>query len=435
MNQPPAPDARAIAHQILGRIFDKSQSLEEAWEDTKGVARLEGRDRAHCRLLLLTSLRQWGYLTAQIAAFAKQPENLPLEVRHALLLGAAQMLCLGTPAHAVVSTSVNLLARKHVGLRGVVNAVLRNLARKNEGAEKSQTHAADHWQQNIPAWLLAGWHGAYGAMAEAIARACLQEAPLDITVKENPGFWAEKLGATLLPGGSLRVQPAPENITSLPGFAEGAWWVQDAAASLPVQLLKPYITGKTVLDLCAAPGGKTAQLAGCGAKVIAVDSSVKRLERLRQNLARLQLNVDIITADILHYQPPEKIDAVLLDAPCSATGTLRRHPDLMHHKTPATITRLAAQQRHMLQHCSHFVKPGGMLLYTVCSLEPQEGEAVVAAFLAANPLWQRQPVLPGEMPPAWISGAGDLRTLPCYLGELGGMDGFYAARLVLAAGC
>lgn len=419
-------DARVLAHAMLLALLEKNLSLDEVWDNEKGLGQLEGRDRAFCRLLLLTTLRYFGFLDYRLGQYAKALQNLPADVQMALRLGAAQLLILKSAAHAAVGTSVDLVFAKHKPLRGLVNAVLRKIAQ-----EKPKAVPADHWRHIFPSWLLQNWTQHYGeASCEALARADLQEPMLDISVKETPEPWQERLGAAAPIPGVLRL-PHQDEITKLPGFAEGAWWVQDIAASLPVRLLGA-VKNQTVLDLCAAPGGKTAQLAAAGAKVTAVDLSPQRLTRLKENLQRLKLDAQIIASDVLNFKPTTLFDAVLLDAPCTATGTLRRHPDLLFRKKPDDITRLAQLQGRLLAKAASFLKPGGRLVYAVCSLQPEEGEGVIATFLKENPSWRREDVTVDELfgHAEWVTERGDLRTLPCHLGPEGGMDGFFAARLI-----
>jgi 16S rRNA (cytosine967-C5)-methyltransferase len=289
---------------------------------------------------------------------------------------------------------------------------------------------------NIPPWLLGRWRETYGeAMAREIAAASLTEAALDLSVKSDAEAWARRFGGVVLPTGTVRLNRAGAGrIDQMPGFADGAWWVQDAAAALPARLLGP-VAGRDVADLCAAPGGKTAELAAAGARVTAVDQSPPRLARLRENLARLKLDAEIVEADVLAWDPGRTFDAVLLDAPCSATGTIRRHPDILHlRRKDDTSTRVALQGK-LLDRAARLVAPGGRLVYCTCSLEPEEGEAQVARLLEANRELSRLPIAPGEagIDAAWITPAGDLRTLPCHLASpepgLSGLDGFYAARL------
>lgn len=424
--EPRVKDARAVAHKILLKITNESLSLEDAWEQTKEVNLLEARDRSLCRLLVLTTLRQCGFIDYRIRQYAKTMEKLPLSALMALRIGFTHILFLHSPAHAVVNTCVNLLEAHDKVMRGLVNAILRKAA-----ANEAQIHdAAQGWQQAIPNWLLSTWKKDYGLDQLAnIAQACLKEPTLDISVKENRDEWQKKLGATLLPTGTLRLQHQ-DDITQLPGFADGAWWVQDAAAALPA-MMAGDVTGKLVYDCCAAPGGKTAQFLAMGAKVVAIDHSSERLVRLRENLQRIKMNANILSVDILTFKPNNQADVIFLDAPCSATGTLRRHPDLMIHKKRSDIPRLAKLQLSMLNHVAGLLKKDGLLIYAVCSLQNEEGPEVVEAFLKQNPNFKRVPVTAKDFN-GWqegVTSAGDLRTLPHYMQANGGMDGFYAARL------
>jgi 16S rRNA (cytosine967-C5)-methyltransferase len=273
----------------------------------------------------------------------------------------------------------------------------------------------------------------YGAQtARAIAVANGTEPALDLTVRNDPEHWASALGGRVLLTGSVRaIVHGP--ISQLPGYNEGAWWVQDAAAALPAKLFGD-LRGRTVADLCAAPGGKTAQLAAAGATVIAVDRAGGRLERLRQNLERLHLTAETVAADVTQWRAGP-FDAVLLDAPCSSTGTIRRHPDIPWLKRAADVAALAALQRRLVAQASELTKPGGTFIYCTCSLEPEEGAEIIRDLLDHNPTLRRQPISAGEVHghSEWLTADGDLRTLPCHLGDpdsrMGGFDGFYAARL------
>jgi 16S rRNA (cytosine967-C5)-methyltransferase len=333
-------------------------------------------------------------------------------------LGATQLLFLGTPAHAAVDTSVSLL-EPH--LKGFANAVLRRLAREGVALLGNRDPA----RLNTPQWLWDSWTASYGEeTTRAIATAHLVEAPLDITPRSNAEFWAGRLDGELLASGTIR-RSAGGSIAELPGFAEGAWWVQDAAAALPVRLLGD-VAGKRVADLCAAPGGKTLQLCAAGAKVTAVDISARRMARLGENLVRLGFAAELVTSDASKWNPTEKFDAVLLDAPCSGTGTLRRHPDIAWLKDEEDVTRLTLAQDRLLTHALTLLKPNGTLVYAVCSLQEDEGPARIAALLSRRPDLRRLPVQQNELPglAAAITPEGDVRTLPTM-----GMDGFYIARL------
>jgi len=427
-------DARKTALAVLGAVLDDGRPLDEALAGNPHVARLDARDRAFARLLLATVLRRLGQIDDALDRCLDRPIRAKdIALRHILRLGAAQLLFLETPPHAAVSTSLDLARGPRLaGQRGLLNAVLRRLSREGHDIVAAQDAA----RLNTPDWLWLPWCAAYGeTIARAIAAAQLAEPPLDLSCKADPEGWAERLGARVLPGGTLRLPAGQGDVTRLPGYVEGAWWVQDAAAALPARLLGPLstkgVTGKTVIDLCAAPGGKTAQLAAAGAEVIAVDRSAERLKRLRENLHRLQLGAATVAADAAAWQPPAPADAVLLDAPCSSTGTLRRHPDIAWLKDAAQIAGLTAAQDKLLAHAVDMVKSGGLLVYAVCSLQPEEGAQRIDALLASDNRVERLPLQPEELPglPEAITPAGDLRSLPCHLAAEGGLDGFYACRL------
>lgn len=443
---PPAQglDARIMAVDILEHVLARGKTLDEALGATQSGARqreLDVRDRGLARLLATTVLRHRGRLSAVVGKFLERP--LPREALRAnliLLSAAAQLLLLGTPGHAAIYLAVAQAQRdpKAERYQKLANAVLRKVDTQGPAILKS----LDSVTSDLPAWLLARWTQIYGAAtARKIAEASLEEAALDLTLRDprEAATWAEQLKGMALPQGSLRLgEHAP--IEELAGFTEGAWWVQDAAASLPARLLGD-VAGKRVADLCAAPGGKTAQLASLGAQVFAVDHSAPRLKRLDSNIQRLGLadRVTTMQADILDWKPAENFDAVLLDAPCSATGTIRRHPDLMHLKNEADITRLGKLQSRFLAAAAAMLAPGGTLVYCTCSLEPEEGEEQIAQFLAGNSAFARRPITAAEVDGVseWVTALGDLRTLPSQM-QLAppfksGMDGFYAARLVRTA--
>jgi 16S rRNA (cytosine967-C5)-methyltransferase len=337
------------------------------------------------------------------------------------------------PDHAAVDLSVRLAQadRQAVHFAGLVNAVLRRMTR--EGAERLAT--LDGPVLDTPAWLMTRWIDRYGAAtAHAIAAVHGIEPALDLTVKSDAEVWAAKLNGRVLPTGSVRTI-AHGSVTALPGFAEGAWWVQDTAASLPARLLGD-VHGLRVADLCAAPGGKTAQLIVAGATVTAVDRAPARLTRLRENLARLALEAELVCADAATWTAEQKFDAVLVDPPCSSTGTIRRHPDVPWLKRGSDITALAVLQRRLIEHAVTLTKPGGTLVYCTCSLEPEENELIVADLLSHTPELRRAPIAAAEVfgQTAFISPDGDLRTLPCQLPDtdsrFAGIDSFYAARLI-----
>ena len=423
----PPQSARACALDLLEAVLGRRRPLDDAIADHPGLARLAARDRAFARLLVATTLRRLGEIDALLARRLDRP--LPAKapaVRNVLRLGACQIAFLGTPPHAAVDTMVALAAaRAPPPFKGLVNAVLRRLARERPALPD----AGDAARLNTPEWLWDSWRAAYGeATATAIAAVHLAEPPLDITVKADADLWAGRLEATVLPTGTLR-RPIGGAVSELAGYGEGAWWVQDAAAALPARLLGE-VAGETVLDLCAAPGGKTAQLAAAGARVVAVDRE-PRLARLKENLARLRLGAKTVGADVAAWRPGAPAPFVLLDVPCTATGTIRRHPDIVHLKTAADIPRLVALQDRLLAAAADMLAPGGTLVYCACSLEPEEGPRRVEALLARYRRLARAPVAAAEVGglAELVTAAGDLRTLPCHLAQFGGLDGFYAARL------
>ncbi len=422
--------ARRAAADAIEAVLLNGRPLEEALE--RLCRGLPDRDRGFARMLAASALRRLGSLKAVLAAMMESP--LAERGRRAetlLLIGAAQILLMDVPDHAAVATTVDLAGEQPAtaGYKGLINAVLRRVAR--EGA--APFAAAEAAGADLPEWLLAGWRRTYGAeRAAEAARMLRQEAPLDISVKAAPAGWAERLGGRLLPTGSIRLVEAG-SVTALPGFEEGAWWVQDAAAAIPARLLHAA-PGKGVDELCAAPGGKTAQLAAAGAEVVALDRSGPRLKRLAQNLARLNLAATVVEADATRWEGGP-FDAVLIDAPCSSTGTLRRHPDVAWTKGPQDVTSLAALQARLLDHAASLLRPGGVLVYSTCSLEPDEGERQIERLLAQSDAFRREPVTPGEcgLPAEWLTAAGEVRTLPYHLPDpdmrYAGLDGFFAARL------
>jgi 16S rRNA (cytosine967-C5)-methyltransferase len=423
------PTARLAALDLIGAVLRRRRPLDDAIEENPAIHELSGRDRAFARLLVATVLRRLGQIDVLIARCLNTPLPPRAATVHDILrLGIAQLLFLRTPAHAAVATSVDLAdGRGFVSHKGLVNAVLRRLSLEGAALANEQDAA----RLNTPDWLWQSWSHGYGeATARAIATAHLREAPLDLTLRDGVNDWCEKLQAVQLPTGTLR-RSAGGSVMALPGYQEGAWWVQDAAAALPARLLGD-VTGCEVVDLCAAPGGKTAQLAAAGARVTAVDRSARRLDRLLANFNRLGLPIEPVAADALSWRPPQPVAAVLLDAPCTTTGAIRRHPDVPHLKLPEDVARLAAVQEGLLRAAVDMLRPGGTLVYCTCSLEPQEGPQRVDALLRAGAPVARHPIDPDEVGgnAEWITAAGDLRTLPCHLAEYDGLDGFYSARLV-----
>jgi 16S rRNA (cytosine967-C5)-methyltransferase len=428
--------ARRAAVELLGAVLGKAQPLDEVLGRSLGsgwLLNLPQRDRALTRAIVATSLRRRGQIDYVLAAFLERglPENSG--TLYAILLSAAaQLIFLKIPPHAVIDLAVRLAQYDARAKRydKLVNAVLRRVAREGEPIASK----LDAPRINTPDWLWRRWVANWGdARARAIAEMNMVEPALDLTVKSDAAGWAEKLEGRVLPTGGVRLQPKGR-IEQFEGYEAGAWWVQDAAASLPVRLVG-NVEGLQVADLCAAPGGKTAQLASAGAVVTAVDQSEVRLRNLRGNLKRLGLSATVVAADATSWQPEEQFDAILLDAPCSGTGTIRRHPDIPYLKSAEDIAVLTALQARLLEHAATLLKPGGKLVYATCSLEPEEGEAQVAGFLTKHPEFCLDPIEPDEVfgRKDWVESSVSLRTFPNMLQldgpEWSGMDGFFAARL------
>ena len=422
-------EARQLASHLLASVLRNKQPFDEAFAASSAQTAFSGlafRDRAFARAIAATALRRLGQIEDMLGRFLEKP--LPadaFEARFILIAGVTQLAFMEVAPHAAIGLAVEQAkgtrAARH--LAGLVNAVLRRVS-----ANKAEILAEqDASKLNTPQWLWRRWVRHYGEeTASRIAAAHLEEPPLDLSVRSDAAFWAERLSGLLLPWGTVRVS-SKGRIEDIEGYDEGAWWVQDAAAALPA-LLHGDVNGLRVADLCAAPGGKTAQLAARGAQVTAMDISGPRLRRLQENLARLNLKVETVQANASEWTPPEPFDAVLLDAPCSATGTIRRNPDIPYLKSEADITALAAVQARLLKHALSLLKPGGHLVYATCSLEPEEGEEQIRAILAARNDIALMPIQADGLgiPPEAITPQGMLRTLPFHAG---GMDGFFAARL------
>jgi 16S rRNA (cytosine967-C5)-methyltransferase len=424
--------ARSVAIDLIGAVLRRKRPLDDAIEDNGEMSGLPARDRAFARLLVATVLRRLGQIDALIAHCLNTPLPPRAAMVHDMLrLGIAQLLFLRTPPHAAVATTVDLAElRGFISHKGLVNAVLRRLSQEGPGLVAQQDAA----RLDTPDWLWRGWSQAYGEeRTRGIALAHLKEAPLDLTVRSDPETWRDQLEAILLPTATLR-RTGGGAIMSLPGYSAGAWWVQDAAAAMPATLFG-NIAGQHVIDLCAAPGGKTAQLAAAGARVTAIDRSPRRLDRLNANLARLSFTVESLVADAATWRPPEPARYVLLDAPCTATGAIRRHPDVPHLKTPDDVARLAAVQERLVAAAVEMLAPGGTLVFCTCSLEPQEGPQQVAKLMARGAPVTRRPIAPQEIGglAECLTPEGDLRTLPSHLSEFDGIDGFFATRLVRTA--
>ena len=430
-NEKPGLKARRAGISLLQGVTLDQQPLDQLLETNAEFRELEGRDRSFAHALVASSLRHGGEIKTILGKFLVKPlprsSGMAVDI---LTIAAAQLLFMDVSPHAAIDLSVDLAKqdKKAQHFSGLINAVLRKVS--TDG--KSVIEKLDGPRLNTPDWLWEQWIAAYDEKtARAIAVAHLSEAPLDISVKANAEHWAAQLEGELLPTGTIRLRPIDRNLQDLPGFSTGEWWVQDAASALPAKLLGD-IRGQSVLDLCAAPGGKTAQLAAAGANVTAVDDSVSRLNRLRENLARLKLPVTTQLADVLSLPAETQYDNVLLDAPCSATGTIRRHPDLVYLKTPRQLGNLVSLQQKMLEHAATLVKPGGNLVYCTCSLSPLEGERQVFKFLRAHENFVLSPITSEDLAQQeqFITPAGLMRCLPSMtIGGSSGLDGFFAARL------
>jgi 16S rRNA (cytosine967-C5)-methyltransferase len=405
------PDpTRESAYTLLNAVLAQGQSLDTALD---ALPKIETRDRGAAHRLAATVLRHTGTLNAVLEHFlTREP---PEAVRKILWLGAAGSLFLEAPPHAAVGTAVDLAKTKNLApFAGLINAVLRKVA----AGGPALLDGLDMPRLDTPAWAWTSW----GVNARAIATAHQHEAPLDIS--PIPGFTPKD--GEKLPTGSYRFPPGTP-VPELPGFQDGKFWVQDAAATLPAQILAPR-PGERILDLCAAPGGKTAQLAAAGAVVTALDRDESRLATLRGNLNRLNLTAETIHADATTWRPAEKFPAILLDAPCSATGTIRRHPDLLHLRKPRDIATLAKLQDQLLDAAADMLAPGGRLIYAVCSLQPEEGEPRIARACTRHGLRHDRLSLP-TLPEA-LTPDRDIRTHPGLWPDRGGLDGFFIARLV-----
>jgi 16S rRNA (cytosine967-C5)-methyltransferase len=430
-NEKPGLQTRRAAISLLQGVTLDQLPLDQLLETNAEFRELEGRDRSFAHALVASCLRHGGEIKAILGKFLSKPlprsSGMAVDI---LTIAAAQLLFMDVSPHAAIDLSVDLAKqdKKAQHFSGLINAVLRKVS--TDG--KSALEKLDGPRLNTPDWLWEQWIAAYDEKtARAIAVAHLNEAPLDISVKANAEHWAAQLQGVLLPTGTIRLKAADKSLQDLPGFSTGEWWVQDAASALPAKLLTD-ISGQSVLDLCAAPGGKTAQLAAAGAIVIAVDDSVSRMGRLRENLVRLKLPVTTVLADVLSLPTDTLYDNVLLDAPCSATGTIRRHPDLVYLKTPRQLDNLVGLQQKMLEHAANLVKPGGKLIYCTCSLSPLEGERQVFKFLRAHENFALSPITPQDLArqEQFITPAGLMRCLPSMaIGSSSGLDGFFAARL------
>jgi 16S rRNA (cytosine967-C5)-methyltransferase len=419
----PGLAARRAAAALLAGVVDGGRSLSDQAGGDGPLARLAPPERARAQSLAAETLRHLGRIDGLLDRFLQR--RPPATAQNALRLATAEIHLDGVPPHAAVDGAVRLVrgAKNGARLSGLVNAVGRRVAQAGPGVWEAVPEAA------LPQWIAGPVAAAWGAeAAAAIAAAHRRGAPLDLTPKrpEAAEALAAALGAAVLPTGSVRLS-ARAQVSALPGFVDGDWWVQDAAAALPARLPGP-VAGLRALDVCAAPGGKTLQLAAGGAAVTALDVSEARLGRLRENLGRTGLSAEIVAADALAWAPEAAFDAVLVDAPCTATGTIRRHPDLPWLRGAKDVAPLVALQAALLDRAWGWVRPGGRLVYCVCSLLPEEGEAQGERFLARTP--DAGIVAPDAaalgVEPGWVDAGGGLRLRPDFWPERGGMDGFYA---------
>jgi 16S rRNA (cytosine967-C5)-methyltransferase len=414
---------RAEAVRLTNAVLRHNAQFDNAFDlsvNRGALLKASPPDRRLCYAIIATTLRRKGEIDCRLNALLARPlpksAGVTLEI---LLTAAAQVLFMRIPSHAAAALAVEIAKAdphaKHFA--GLINAVGRKLASLGTVGEPVDPSI------NTPAWLFDRWLRTYGKpTAQDIARAHLLEPPLDLTVIGDPQIWADRLGGKVASGQTIRLGDWRGSVTDLPGFAEGKWWVQDEASAIPARLAGE-VTGKRVLDLCAAPGGKTAQLASAGAHVIALDRSAQRMSRLQENLARLKFSAETVIADVFEFQSAESFDAVLLDAPCSATGIIRRHPDLPYHRKPDQIAELADLQHRMLHKAASLTKTGGSVVFCTCSIEPEEGEGQLAK-LPQN--LKHRPLSTGEcaIEAQWLNAEGCIRTLPNQ-----GLDGFFAMRL------
>ncbi|HEV2044271.1 MAG TPA: RsmB/NOP family class I SAM-dependent RNA methyltransferase, partial [Sphingomicrobium sp.] len=410
-----APDgtaARRAALIMLDAVLRKGQTLDSAASAARG---LPPADAAHAAAIAGETLRRLPDLDEWIDSATRLALPDDSKARMVLRLALAQKIGLDTPDHAIVATALPLVDG---GPRRLVHGVLGTLLRRGLGLIEDPCLPPDVEQR---------WAAAWGEPVVLAARAAIaKRPPLDLSFATDEAAASFPLGTGLAPR-HRRLQPA--EITSIPGFADGKWWVQDLAAATPAHMVLAVWT--RVLDLCAAPGGKTMQLAAAGHQVTALDRSKSRLARLAENLTRTGLNASTIVSDAFDYKPAEPFDAVLVDAPCSATGTFRRHPEVLYRARPSVIAELTDLQTRLINHAATLIRPGGGLVYAVCSLEPTEGEAIVTAFLESHPGFTILAPRPGELPDGVTSSPeGWVRILPGMLAEDGGLDGFFVARLV-----
>lgn len=426
-------EARKVATQILTRIIDDGRNMDALCDESHGLSAyrtLIAKDRAMIRAILMIALRKRVQIEAALkSTMDRKPPKRARWLIHSLHVAIAQILFMDIPESAAVNLGVTAIGedKRTTRFKSLANAVLRRVANEKEMLlENSQNKI-------FSGWMAKQIRSDFGKdKLEQISKMLLLESQLDITPKTDPEIWAEKLGGRLLDTGTIRISNK-KSVSQMEGYEEGAWWVQDAAASIPARLLGD-VSGKNVLELCAAPGGKTAQLAALGANLTALDISAPRLSRLAENLERLKLEAKLVEADILEWDCPELFDAVLLDAPCSSTGTIRRHPDILWTKSPEDIEALAKLQYQLFLKAKEFVRPGGTLVFSNCSLLKSEGEDLLARIIKECDDLKLVPIENGEFPflDEFINGQGAIRTLPFHLAHEpiadGGLDGFFACR-------
>ncbi|MES2728654.1 MAG: 16S rRNA (cytosine(967)-C(5))-methyltransferase RsmB [Pseudomonadota bacterium] len=432
---PDALQSRYVALTLLGQCLDQQKPLDQLLDNDTALLRLDSRDRAFVRAIVLTALRHLGQVDDIIRRSVERPDQKiqPAHLHHLLRVAVTQLVFLDVPPHAAVNTAVDICDRLGLmRLKGFVNAILRRVAQSG----KAITGTQDAARLNTPSWLLESWIKTYGLqVAIKTCEANMIEPDLDLTIRDQSqlAYWAETLGAQILPNGTLRRYDGGA-VPDFPGFSAGTWWVQEAAASLAAPLLKPQ-AGDVILDMCAAPGGKAAQLAASGATVVAMDRSASRMRLLRDNMARLGLE-ELVTqtiADAATWRAAHQAQftKILIDAPCSATGTLRRQPDTAWLKLPQDVDRLAAVQARILENAVALLAPGGTLVYCTCSLQAAEGEDQIAALLAKDKTMIRVPIQPEEVPGLTdaLNVNRELRIMPWMWPDLGGVDGFFISRL------
>ena len=423
----PSLATRAAATDLIGDVLRARRPFDTAFAGHRSIAAMSARDRAFVHNLAITTLRRLGTIDHLVKLCLKRPlPRRAQQVRDILRVGSCQLLFMQVAAHGAVATCVELTRQLgHSAHIKLVNAVLRRLAR--DGTQIISK--LDEAKINTPEWLWKTWSAFYGEdVCRQIAAAHLFGAPLDISTTGDPKTWAAELGGDILFANTIRLT-SRGLVTELPGFQDGQWWVQDAAAGLVADLAGD-VTSKSVIDLCAAPGGKTSQFLTRGARVTAVDRSAARLERMAKNMERLGFEPRIIEADVTTWRSSEPADVVMLDAPCSATGTARRHPDVLWSKSEADVAQLAIVQERMISAAAESVAPGGLLIFATCSLQPEEGVNHVPPFLATHPAFKFEPITAAEIHglAEMLTSGGCFRSLPCHFSNRGGIDGFFAAR-------